>query len=235
MWSGVTRSKCMSDSPPTFGDYPPTLLKFLSQKEHAEQLLAGSIRLTLLDTYTETEDEARKDTDEGKAFIVASAESVTTVQVNADFEVVGQTEAPGEMNHHIVGGTPTYVLCCTDPDGADIEALKEQFGRWVVRINDPERLGQAVTDALQELSDDAPLNGRIVEAAKVAYDKGEKRDNEPTFEETFKASYSQKDPSFAAENEVRLVALVTKPISKADAEQVITVEIGPLDYAELLD
>ena len=207
-----------SARPKTFGDYPATLVRFFSSQEYAEAFLAGSVRFVLLDQYIETNE----------------AESVLSVHLDAEGNQVGQSEAPGDMNYQVVGATPTYIVSFTDPEGADIRRLKEKFGPYVVRITDPVRLGQALTDALQRLGGDHPLNGRIVEAARVTYDEGGRRDAEPDIEETFKASYSQKKPRYAEENEVRLVTFVTKPVSRADAERTITIEIGPLNYAELL-
>ena len=219
----------------TFGEYPPVLLKYFPKKEYADQFLAGSIRLGSLHYYANIEDAARQDSGEGKGAFVAAAKSVITVHFDEDGEAVGQSEAPGDIHHHIDLGNPTYIVCCTDPEDADIDALKNKFGPFVVRINDPMLLGQALTDHFTGLEKPHPLANGIVECARVAYDKGGRRDAEPNNEEMFRAAFTQKPPNYADENEVRLVVMCRQPLKKEEVAETITVDIGALDYAELLD
>ena len=56
-------------TPKTFGDYPLELLRFMKEKEHAEQFLAGSIRFSSLDYYKCVEDPKRQDSREGTGLI----------------------------------------------------------------------------------------------------------------------------------------------------------------------
>ena len=235
MLAGIYRVVMKRKRLKTFGDYPPTLLRFFPKKEYAEQFLAGSVRFGLLDYYATIEEKARKDGGEGKGQFAAPAKSVTTVHINGDGEIVGATEAPGDMNYQVHFGNPTYIVCCTDPEGVDIDALKKKFGPYVVRINNPLRLGQELTDKFAGLENTHPLAGSVVECARVSYDKGERRDAEPTQDQLLKAAYSQKPDSYSEENEVRLVVFRRHLVNRDKAEATTTVEVGPLDYAELLD
>lgn len=219
----------------TFGDYPQALFKFFPKKDYADQFLAGAVRFGSLAYYATIEDDDRQDAGEGKGAFAAPAESVTTVHLDGDGEVIGATKAPGDMNHQIDLGNPTYIVCCTDPEGSDMDRLKEKFGPYVVRIDDPVRLGQELTDQFAELEKTHPLAGSLVECARVVYDKGERRDTEPTNEEMFRAAFTQKPPSYAEENEVRLVVIRRGMVNRDKAETNATVEIGALEYAEYLD
>lgn len=220
----------------TFGDYPPELLRFFGKREHAEQFLAGSVRFGLLDYYKGIEDKARKDAAEGAGSFTAPAESVTTVTFNADGEVVKVSEAPGDVHHHVDFGNPTYIVSCVDSRSADIGQLKEKFGPYVVRITNPIRLGQDLTNKLSELDVTHPLAGGVVECAKVDYDKGQRRENEQGQEERLKAAYAQKPAEFSDECECRLVIFRRHPVTRGESESDVVVELdGPLEYADFLE
>jgi len=215
------------------GDYPPELLRFFRKKEYAEQFLAGVVRFGLLDYYKEIEDEARKDSAEGTGSFTAPAERVTTVIVNDKAEAVDVREAPGDIHHHSVFDNPIYIMSCTEQTSEDIEYLKKKFGEYVVRITNPFQLGQDLTDKLSEFDATHPLAGGVVECAKVDYDKGERREREPSREEMLKSAYAQKPAYFSDECEYRLVIFRRPPVTKRESERTIEIELdAPLKCAE---
>ena len=219
----------------TFGDYPPQLLRFFKERAHAEQFMAGSVRFGLLDYYKEVEDEARKDAAEGAGSFTAPAESVTTIKVDKNGDTISVDEAPGDVHHQVDFGNPTYIVSCSDPRKAAVEKLREKFGPHVVRITDPVRLGQDITDKIAEYDNTHPLAGSVVECAEVTYDKGQRRKVEQDKWEVLRTAYAQKPAEFSEEYEYRLVVFRRHLVNRDKSERNAVVELdGPLDYVELL-
>ena len=135
-------------TPKTFSDYPPELLRFFDERKHAEEFLAGIIRLGSLRYYKCDADRKRNDPSEGRGLIT-----------------------PGSISFNASYVGPLYILSCTDPQRADIAKLKEKFGKHVVRITDPRQLGQQLTDKFSELNPTDPFAGRIVQCCRVRYDE----------------------------------------------------------------
>jgi hypothetical protein len=237
VWLRLMRLRKRGRRLKTFGDYPPQLWRFFDTAERAEKFISGNIRFGLLDYYKAIEDGARRDTAEGAGAFTAPADRVTTVVMDkTTVSVVGVREGPGDMNYHIDFGNPTYVLSCSDPRQADIERLRAKFGRFVVLITDPRRFGQDMTVKLSELENTHPLADGVVECARVDYDKGERRDKEPTREEKLKSAYAQKPAHFSEDFEYRFVIFRRQPVRRTDAEASVTIELdGPLPYLQRLD
>ena len=145
-------------------DYPLELLRFFKEKEHAEQFLAGVIRLGSLCYYKSAEQErdadpARHDPSEGRGLITAAVENVVTVKTNTDFDRIDKiSEAPGDVSYYLNYVGPLYILSCTDPQKADIDELKkENLGKYVVQITDPRQLAQQLIDRFSKLDSTDPF------------------------------------------------------------------------------
>ena len=214
-------------TPKTLGDdYPLELLRFFKEKEHAEQFLAGVIRLGSLWYYKSAEqecdaDQARNDPSEGRA-------SITT------------PDYPGGI--HASATMPVYILSFTDPQKADIAKLKKKLGKHVVQITDPRQLTQQLTDRFSKLDSTDPFCGRPVQCYRVRYDENEHQDTEPTNPELFELSKAQKPAKFSEQCEVRLVVFAEMPKfeKNKDGKPVYGEHYcfdlgGPLNYAQILD
>ena len=230
-------------TPNTFCDYPPELLRFYKEKEHAEQFIAGVIRLGSLCYYKCVEDATIRDSSEGTGLITAPVENVVTVKTNADFDLTELSEAPGNKSFNASYAGPLYILSCTDPKMADIAKLKRKWNRdYVVRITDPRQLGQQLTEKFSELDPKNPFSSSPILCCRVSYDKNQYRDTEPTTCELFELSVAQKSTEFSEECEVRLVVPTEmhKFNKNKDGKRVFCDHYcfdlgGPLNYANILD
>ena len=229
-------------TPKTFGDYPLELLRFFKKKEHAEQFLAGVIRLGSLCYYKFDADQERNDPSEGRGLITAPVENVVTVKTNTDFDRIEISEAPGNRSYNASYAVPLYILSCTDPQKADIAKLKKKLGKHVVQITDPRQLGQQLTDRFSKLDSTDPFYGMIVQCFRVRYDENEHQDTEPTTPELFELSVAQKPAKFSEQCEVRLAVPTEmhKFEKNKDGKHVFGEHYcfdlgGPLNYAQILD
>jgi len=132
------------------GKYPDTVFHRFKERAHAEEFaLRGRFRMGNLRTYTEIEDEGRRDRSEGQGHFQRRG-NVTSVDFSRDSDETTTTTRPGYVDTHIELLNPKFVFSCSLPN-VDLDLLREQFGPWVVRINQPRRFAQEVSDYLQTL------------------------------------------------------------------------------------
>lgn len=217
----------------TFGDYPEFLFRHFSEKEWAEKFIEeGSIRFTRLEVFAEHEDEIRRDDSEGVGRI-SYTDEVTTLSVNRNtFEVVGERTAQGTMQLSCSFLNIVHVLCFSCPPKNSLELLPNKFGRYVVKINDPSRLGQEITDYLC-------VHNRIaapVECVKVQYNHRQLFNEIPPISEIPKLSFANKPNHYRDEYEYRFVLIlgIFQPINVQE-DKCYDIHLNKkLDYAELL-
>lgn len=152
---------------PVFGEYPDTVLRAFKEKAHAEDfVLRGRFRMSNLRTYTEIEDGGRRDRSEGEGHVQRFGR-VTSVDFSPDSDETTTTTRPGYVDTHIEPLNPKFVFCCSLP----LDLLRKRFGPWLVRIDQPRRFAQEVSDFLQTLS--YRFAGGV-KGCFVQYNKGEK-------------------------------------------------------------
>jgi len=144
---------------------PHFLYRAFQTLEHAKNFVEhGQFRMGLLDSYTQTKDERRRDSSEGIAQV----------------KVLG-------IEHSSENFNCKYLRCCSDPE-VDLDYMKRRFGEYIVKINDPPRLAQDVTAWLQNRDIPDP----DVEWKKVRYDKGLSARESLTNSQFAELSYTQK-------------------------------------------
>lgn len=208
---------------------PPCLWRTFSKRAHAEGLVEGGVvRLGRLDVYQTIEDSGRRDRGEGEA--VSRTPGIETKiffdrDPNIPTETVYQRGCP---KTHFSSTPRTYVYCCSYLPGNDPSLLPEDFGKYRVRINDPQRF----CEQLSKSASAHPLAGEstTAECIPVRYDKGACLSKSPTVTEGIELSYSQKDPKYKTEFEHRIVVRVRLD---SDLPDFIELQLpAPLAYAE---
>jgi hypothetical protein len=217
-----------------FGDFPPELFRMFDEERYARDFVErGQLRFALLTYYRTLESATRRDLAEGEAYIRIPG-PVTTVTMDVRTgDITGRSEAPGVLNYQGSTTNAVYICSFTYPPDGDITQLPKHFGPWAVRVREPQRLAQDITDALFERTQ---LGERpIVECARVEYTKGTTAARPLTSEERFRLAYAQKDASFSDESEYRLV-VIAGSLLRAQ-EQGLTFHIAdlgkPIRYAEV--
>lgn len=154
--------------------------------------------------------------------------TVTFVQRSDDTFVA---HAPGYVHTHVELLNPKFVLCCSRP-GVDLGYLRERFGRWLVKIDQPRRLAQEISDYLGTLP--YRFAGGI-EGCPVHYNKGGKVRPGLTTNASTRLSYAQKPVAFIQDREFRFVAIVTgTPGSRFDGDY-LSIDLGhALNYVSVI-
>ncbi len=163
----------------------------------------GHTRICDLFTYTNIEDDTRRDENEGNLLF------------------------RDEQGKHFVSlnGFMMYPLCMSTSE-VSLDHLKEKYGNWVVRINNPVALADDIGDALT--AQDIKHLG--IYCIKVKY-TNEERPTVPQDLDSARAVYSFKHTSFNNDCECRIVVQTPHkkytPLLELDLEK-------KLVYAELL-
>jgi len=220
----------MNEIPNTFGDYPRVLYRCFKKKKHALMFIEeGIVRLGLLNYYKNIEDNNRQDESEGEGSVHIPGE-VTKFSIGRNDKIVSETKEQGHLHYRSSSGNAIYILSCVFPPDNDISKISSKFGSYIVRINDPRRLGQDITNKLWENAEDIRP---IIECTKIIYNKGHFLSEEFSKENRWKLSFIQKPERFNDEYEYRLVAIEFKPA--LTKEEFMYVKFGcAIEYAELL-
>jgi len=115
----------------------------------------------------------------------------------------------------------------------DLDLLRERFGPWLVRIKQPRRFAQEISDYLGTL----PYRfAGGVKGCFVQYNKGEKTRRQLPISASTPLAYMQKPAAaFSVEKEFRFVVIVSGKPSQWLGEDFLSLDLGRrLDYVELL-
>jgi hypothetical protein len=173
--------------------------------DHAEQFLAGAVRFGHLEYYRELDTLGRGDPTEGQAHHREFRPDRQAVRITKG--VAEQLASPGLVDVRAESGNPVYVCGLTQPSSAEAwKRVLDEFGRFVVEIDDPERLRadvQAATDA-----EDPWQRGAPVALWPARYNKGLELASEADgdfLRDPLKRAATQKPHDYAYQNEQRLV------------------------------
>ena len=203
------------------GKYPRFVYRAFTKRSYAEDFAGrGKFRMGNLRVYSTLEDAERRDSSEGEGHFQRFG-TVTSVDFVPGSDETFVTEEPGYVHTHTELLPPKFALSCALP-GVDLEYLRARFGAWVVRIDDPRRLAQEVSDYLAGL----PNRFAAVEGCLVHYNKGGKVRADVSNIALTRLSYSQKPAAFNQEKEFRFVVIAMgTPRSRFNADY-LTVELG---------
>lgn len=159
-------------------EIPNSLLRFFTKEVHARQFLSGSAKFGILEYYREIED-VRRDASEGRSSVYF--------------------RAPHPIHSTVISLNRYYILCASHPE-ADVSILARKYGRFMVRINNPQELLARIKVAWQnhELAIEC---GAFI--APVEYTKDELRDADALFLSPPHLTYSQKHRSSEEDREYR--------------------------------
>lgn len=202
---------------------PKYLYRFFKKKEYRDQFLKGSIRFGRLKVYQDIEDENRRDSDEGQPRGKYRTDKQIYLKIsNKTGKVVEKGFKTGDID--ISGYSPNiFFIACLSDKNVDLKLLSGKFGRYVVKINDPQKLVESINKKCKFLWN----VGRIL-LEGVIYDKDKyilMEKNNPHL--PVKYYYAQKSEVFANEHEWRIV-LTGSAIEEINQDYV-TIEIGSIE------
>ncbi len=226
----MTTTKTSARHLKAHGRFPRFVYRAFTNSSYVEDFaLCGKFRMGNIRVYSTLEDAERRDSSEGEGHFqrFGTVTSVDFVPGSADTLV---TQAPGYVHTHTELLNPKFVLSCSLP-GVDLEYLRSRFGAWLVRIDDPRRLAQEVSNYLEGL----PHRFTGVEGCIVHYNKGGKVRAELSNIASTRLSYSQKLAAFSLDREFRFVVIAMgKPGSRFD-DDYLTIDLGhPLNYVTVI-
>ena len=172
------------------GAFDRPVMRFFDRESHAIEFVAsGRARFRALESFQVAEG-ARQDASEGIGRVA-----------RAPVRFVRMGDNPVEAELEVVAKNPVYVLCFSDAT-ADRARLAEQFGKYMVRIEDPNVLNTAVRDIrFVSLPSDRTIAN--IQIAQVDYDKGAVR-AVPSLISAVPLACFQKPERFAHEKEWRI-------------------------------
>jgi hypothetical protein len=106
----------------------------------------------------------------------------------------------GYQEHHIEQGNKKYLFCTCLPEVKRYHILKN-FGKHIVKINEPRRLAENTNNYFI-----SKCQKILIEGCRVVYNKGLKLDRELNDNERLDLAYKQKPESFKFDCEFRIVA-----------------------------
>lgn len=188
--------------PKVCGEFPEFCYKGFDCEEHAKLFIEqGTFRMGCLLSYGEIQDKKRCDPTEGTGCIKTPG-IVTSVWFSKN-----PAEKPivmrewGHVEHTPTHSNAKFCLCMSLPD-VDLGHMKNTFGNYVIKINDPRQLAEDIDDFYISKGPRILIGG-----CRVVYNKGQTLDAELPDNEMLDLSYKQKPEHFSADREFRIVAI----------------------------
>lgn len=178
--------------------FPKYLIKAFDKCEYAKQLASGRVCFRTLEFYRKLEDEARKDSNEGKGSLQIPGEKLSVNLINKTIQAIPGLEdlaADAIPENH-------FIYCFSASDDADITKVPTKFGTYCVVIENPANFLEQIkiaVDAHPVLSRNLP----DVDAKAVSYDRGATKNSRPSEEEIQYLTWAQKSLEFESEREFR--------------------------------
>jgi hypothetical protein len=181
-------------------EIPSNLLRFLEKEEYVHSFVRGEIRFGLLDSYKEIGD-SRQDQKEGQVSFYWNQKAPQLIVNKQTGKIIGESES--NQNIHCIGSSlhPHYILSTAHPE-ADIDALKEKYGQFIVRINNPLKLLERIKFAW--CNHELAHNGNAFIAPAI-YNKDGILEPDPHLLSPPSYAYSQKPSSCEKDREYRYV------------------------------
>ncbi len=184
------------------GEFPEFCYKAFDYEEHAKQFVdSGTFRLNCLGYCRNMEDESRRDSTEGYGH-TKEPDIVTVGWVSPNpAEKTIWTKEQGFQEHHSGYGNAIFCLCTCLQD-VNRDHMKDKFGKYIVKINDPRKLAEDINDYFISKEQNFLIVG-----CRVVYNKGQELEKKLTDNERLDMSYKQKPVRFSPDCEFRIVAI----------------------------
>jgi len=183
------------------GEFPNSCYKVFKCKKYAEDFMhRGTFRMGCQLSYKAIEDESRRDPTEGRGCTKEPGiVTIGWVSPNPTEKTIW-TREQGYQEHDTELGNAKFCFCTCLPD-VNLDYMKERFGRYIVKINDPRKLAEDINDYFISTGQKF-----LIEGCRVVYNKGQKLDRKLTRNERVDMSYKQKPENFSLDHEFRIVA-----------------------------
>ena len=214
------------------GSFPSPLYKGFQKRKHARLFLEqGSFIMHSLSYYCGIEDPNRADKSEGEGKAVVLMNRPVLQLGQKSGKTLSSTSEFGPVYYGTTSINPRYILCFSGPE-VDIEYLASQYGRYVLRLNQPDELVRDITSYLEK-HPNMP-DTMWLDCIQVRYDKGQLMSElpQPASEERLRMSYGQKDPKFSNDCEYRFV--LTLPVPANSLEEIEIELQKKLEYGEMV-
>jgi len=185
------------------GKFPEVCYKAFDCKKYAEGFMyRGTFRLNCLGYCRNMEDESRRDSTEGYGHTKEPGiVTVGSVSTKNPPEGTIWTKEQGFQEHHSEYGNAIFCLCTCLQD-VNRDHMKDKFGKYIVKIDDPKKLAEAINDYF--ISKEQKF---LIVGCRIIYNKGQKLEKKLTDNERLDMAYKQKPESFSLEREFRIVAI----------------------------
>jgi len=132
------------------GEYPDVILRGFTKRAYAEDFVEhGRFRMGNLRSYTQIEDENRKDPLEGQGHFRHHG-MVTSVDFSRDSDETMTLSHPGYVHNHVELLNPKFIFSCSLPS-IDMDFLRQRFGPWIVKIKQPRQFADDICAFLETL------------------------------------------------------------------------------------
>jgi len=185
------------------GEFPEFCYKAFNCEEHAKQFIdSGTFRLNCLRYCRNMEDESRCDQTEGKGHTKEPGiVTVGWVSPNPAEKTIW-TREQGYQEHDTELGNAKFCFCTCLPD-VNRDHMKDKFGKYIVKIDDPRKLAEDINDYFIGKG-----QRFLIEGCRCVYNKGQNLDRELIDNERLDLSYRQKEfEKFHKDCEFRIVAI----------------------------
>jgi len=226
------------------GEFPEYCYKAFECEEYAEDFVhRGIFRMGCQLSYKAMENEQLRDKTEGTG-LTKEYGPVTYVGFSQDpNEKPIYIQKMDYQEHHSEQYNARFCFCTCLPT-VQREHMKNNLGKYIVKINNPRKLAEDINDYL--LGDNQKVS---VEGCFVVYNKGERLNGKLGTNERLKLAYKQKPKSFNPDCEFRIVAMNMGKICNGECKFIvgssegadpeckyITIKLGKeLDYAQLCE
>jgi len=195
------------------GSFPSPLYKAFTEEDHARDFLErGILIMRPLIYFSETEDLKRKDKDEGEGRVkVVKPRPVVDLDPGSG-QILSVRQVTGEVFFGTASTNPCYLYCFSGPQ-VDVDYLARKYGRYVLRVNQPDKLVSEIGSCLERYPD--MPSTMWLHCIPVRYDKGQLVGElpEPGSEERLLMSCGQKADRDRHDCEYRLALRLPVPSS----------------------
>jgi len=162
------------------GEFPKFCYRAFDREEYAKQFIENGIfRLNCL-RYCKNMEGKRRDPTEGRAHTLEpDILSVGYVSTKNPAEETIWTKEEGLQEYHPELNNPIFCFCTSLPD-VNLDHMKNNFGRYIVKINNPRELAEDINKYFI-----GKRQKFLIRGCGVVYNKGEKLDKKLTANERF--------------------------------------------------
>ena len=195
------------------GEFPEFCYRVFEYEGYAKQFIdSGKFRLRCLGSCRNMKEEKLRDPTEG--FGCTKEPGIITYYGFTQNlkEKPAIVREFGYQKHHADYGNKVYCFCTCLPE-VNRSHMLENFGKYIVKINDPRKLAEDINDYFINTGQNFQIVG-----CKVIYNKGQKLDRELAGNERLDLSYKQKPESFSPDCEFRIVAIKFSELCKGECK-----------------